>query len=298
MAFPDRRVSDSFGAVLAREPVATMTFADLVRRVRHARALESQDWLWRPMRRPYRAILRRVAGTRGVARTVNGMRVVLRAPFDEIANDYEAVPFRAYRNALSEGATVFDIGASFGLYSIAAARDVGAGGQVVAFEPAQATAALLRRHLSLNGVSDRVEILERVVDEESGECEFWEQSTSLGASLARAAASSGQPFVQGELVKTIRAAVSIDDFCAERGLRPDVLKIDVEGAEARVLRGARRFLAAGRGTIVLEVHPWALEQLGDSPAAVLDELRAAHWTPEQLASDGNTVHYLGRAPGS
>ena len=274
-----------------------MTFADILRRVRHARGLEGQEWLWRVMRRPYRAILRRAGATNGVARTVNGMRVVLRAPFDEISNDYEAMPFRAYCDALEEGATVFDVGASFGLYSIAAGRAVGPAGQVVAFEPADATATLLRAHLSLNGVSDRVEIVERVMDEESGECEFWEQSTSLGASLAQAAAATGQPFVEGELTRTIRPCVTVDDFCAERGLWPALLKIDVEGAEARVLRGPRAFLAAGRGTVVLEVHPWALEQLGDTADGVLDELRSAGWRPEQLATDGNTLHYLVRAPG-
>jgi len=224
------------------------------------------------------------------------MRVVLRAPFDEISNDYEAAPFRAYRDAIEEGATVFDIGASFGLYSIAAGRAIGPGGHVVAFEPAQATAALLLSHLSMNGVADRVEVVERVVDEASGESEFWEQSTSLGASLARATALAGQPFVVGELVKTICVSVNIDDFCAERALHPDVLKIDVEGAEARVLRGARTFLRAGRGTILLEVHPWALEQLGDTEDAVHEELRAAGWVTEQLATDGNTVHYLARGP--
>lgn len=80
---------------------------------------------------------------------------------------------------------MFDVGASFGIHTVTAASLVGPSGRVYAFEPAAATASALRDHLELNGVSDRTEVIEAVVDERSGTVEFWEQSTSMMASLAK-----------------------------------------------------------------------------------------------------------------
>jgi FkbM family methyltransferase len=271
-----------------------MTIPDLIRRVRHAPVLESQDWLWRGARRPYRALLAARARSVGVTRTVNGMRIRVKAPFQEIASNWEEAPFAAFRAALAPGSIVFDIGASFGLYSIAAGQVVGPDGAVIAFEPAQETSALLREHLRLNGVGERVEVVEQVVSDVVGDQVFWEQRTSLGASLAEAAAQAGRPFVDGELQRRSVPGTTIDAFCAERGLSPDVVKIDVEGAEARVLRGARHLLGARRAAILLEIHPWALEQLGDSADVTLALLGDAGWSAELLATDGNTAHYLCR----
>jgi hypothetical protein len=53
-------------------------------------------------------------------------------------------------------------------------------------------------------------------------------------------------------------AVSVDSFCAERGLLPDVVKVDVEGFEPLVLEGARQTIArAPAMTLFVELHPWA-----------------------------------------
>lgn len=267
-----------------------MTIVDLIRRVRHVPALEKQDWLWGALRRPYRAVLGRAARRRGIARTVNGELLRLKPPFHEVANDYEEAPFTAFRAAVFPGAVVLDVGASFGLYSIGAARR---GAAVVAFEPGSGTAGLLREHLRLNGVP-QVEVVDAAVTDSDGRQEFWEQATSLGASLSRAAAEAGAPFVEGRLVAREVRALTLDAFCEERGSWPDVVKIDVEGAEARVLRGATRLLGRHHGAIFLEVHPWALEQLGDSADATLALLEDANWTAELLGTDGNTAHYVCR----
>jgi hypothetical protein len=114
------------------------------------------------------------------------------------------------------------------------------------------------------------------------------------SSLSEAAAATAEPFYGGELrARTVRA-VTLDTFCAEHGLQPTLVKLDVDGAEARVLRGATSFLAARRGVLLIEVHPWALGRLGDSEEAVLDTLRSADWHAELVEDDGNTCHYACR----
>ena len=272
-----------------------LSVASLVRRVRHATPLRDHEWLWRHVRRPYHAYLSRRSRRGGIERRVGGHAIRVRYPYSELAAAYEAAVVDALLGAARPGAIVFDVGANFGLYTLLAARAVGPAGRVFAFEPAAATAGVLEDHVTLNGVAERVEVVLEVVDDRTGTVEFWEHGTSLAASLSEASARTGEEFVEGHATKAIRPAVSIDDFCRRRSVQPDVVKIDAEGAEARILRGGASLLAARRATILLEVHPWSLTQLGDSHEQVLALLGDAGWACETLGSDGNTVHYLCRS---
>ena len=274
-----------------------MDIVALGRRIRHAPLLRRQEWLWRALQRPYGAVLRRFAARKGILRELNGHPFRLHYDWALIDSDYEQKAFRTLDRLVTAGSTFFDVGASGGYYTLAAARAVGAEGRVVAFEPAPATVEVLRHHLRLNGLEDRVEVVAAAVTDETGTCTFWERGWSTGASLAEGAAASGYdtPPTRIEV-----SATTLDDFCGARGIRPDAIKIDVEGAEAKVLRGARRFLEGRRGGILLEVHPAALEELGDSEDATLRLLAEAGWECEELErrveEDDRleTVHYLCR----
>src|SRR5262249_20611045 len=65
-------------------------------------------------------------------------------------------------------------------------------------------------------------------------------------------------------------SITLDQFCGDRAIRPDVLKIDVEGAEMRVLRGAWKLLRTWPLSILCEVHPQQMQHCGSS----LEEFRA------------------------
>jgi len=270
----------------------TPPLADVARRLRHAPVLRRQEWLWARLRPLYRRLQHRRSRRHGITRTVNGQLFRLRYPFSEIGGDYESVVFRAFAELLRPGMTVFDVGANVGIYAIAAARGVGPHGRVVAFEPARSAAEVMLDHLRLNGVQDRVDVVEAVVDERSGTTEFWEQGATAASSVVEAAARIGERFSDDTAVRVERTSVSIDDFCKQRGAFPDVVKIDVEGAEGRVVRGAREFLAQRSGSLLLEVHSWALERLGETRDDVLAPLASAGWSCELIADDGNTLHYL------
>jgi hypothetical protein len=83
-----------------------------------------------------------------------------------------------------------------------------------------------------------------------------------------------------------------------RSIEPDVIKIDVEGAEANVLRGARRFLERGKGHIILEAHPSALAHFGETTDGLLADLTDSGWTATEVYARGDpndpaaTLHYL------
>lgn len=71
--------------------------------------------------------------------------------------------------------------------------------------------------------------------------------------------------------------ITLDAFCSELSLRPDLLKIDVEGAELLVLRGAAKLLGESRPTLILAVHPYWLPA-GQSPQQIFELLTSYGYT--------------------
>jgi FkbM family methyltransferase len=218
----------------------------------------------RPLaRRCFRAMLAWRGGPNGslLSATQNGRQwrllpeVALRGEFQE----YETVEW--LRQVIQPGMCVFDIGANVGQMTLEMAALVGPSGQVVAVEPAPGNLAVLRRHVEGNGFSGRVKIVAAACSEKSNEVIpmkiFGNSEDAVGSGhtlvvmQAEPTAASTMPFAI-IMVKT----VTVDSLCDHFGLLPDVLKIDVEGAEIAVLRGARCTLRERRPQIRFGFHPF------------------------------------------
>lgn len=144
---------------------------------------------------------------------------------------------KAIVNALSAGDTCFDLGANVGFFTMIAAQAVGARGKVYAFEPAPNTAAELRANIAMNHLS-QITVIEAAVTDSVGEASFVEIDDNLQSRLAE----------EGRLKVKI---VSVDSL----GLpAPDLIKIDVEGAEKLAITGMRSMIERHRPTSLCEVH--------------------------------------------
>jgi len=164
--------------------------------------------------------------------------------------------FRPCIEACKNANVVLDVGAHVGLVSLPASEVLAPGGRVYAFEPARANRALLVRHIERNGANNIEVIAALVGATEEPAVAFFEQETDSGLnSIAENPSSSA---FRSSNVRQ----VNLDGFCAARALVPDVMKIDVEGAEIGVLRGAASIIRSARPTIFLSVHPKQIEQLG------------------------------------
>lgn len=152
---------------------------------------------------------------------------------------YERGLQRRIWSALEPGQTFYDVGANVGFFSLLAAAAVGPAGSVVAFEPLPRNLALLRRHLDLNHVRHAVVVPAAVADA-SGTADL---ETSGGPAQSRL----GREGVRVDLV-------TLDAFVRSGGPPPQVVKIDVEGAETRVLAGARDLLARHAPLLFLSTH--------------------------------------------
>ena len=156
--------------------------------------------------------------------------------------------------ALSEGSVFFDVGAHIGYFSIKAAARVGKTGRVVAFEPNPETLPLLRDNVAANHFQNVIVEPIACTDSEQMLTLYAAPELNTGASsLSQENASvsseeAARPF-------TVRGR-PIDDVIEELGLtRLDAMKIDVEGAEVIVLRGAVKTLNRFHPKLVLEVVP-------------------------------------------
>lgn len=148
----------------------------------------------------------------------------------------------AFAGVLKPGYCVLDIGANVGFYSVLAAKKIAPNGRVFAFEPVRRNADFLRRHIAING-ADNILVIESACGRESGETVFFSGPNAAMGSLCPVGGSSFRVEV-----------VSIDDFVESRNIQPDVMKIDVEGAEYDVICGAEKTIGQFRPVIFLSTH--------------------------------------------
>ena len=164
--------------------------------------------------------------------------------------DFERSAIACLRRFLRPGMVCMDIGANAGLFAVFMATRVGAGGKVYAFEPTAATFQRLQTNITLNTLHNVV--AENVaVTEQAGTVEFHVGPPDL--CVYNSIAAVVHPSAKGgQFSRVTVPSISIDDYCVAHGIGlVDVVKIDVEGAEWRVLKGMRRVLEANRQIVLL-----------------------------------------------
>jgi FkbM family methyltransferase len=160
------------------------------------------------------------------------------------------------KRAVREGNWVADVGAHHGYFTVLLAHWVGSDGNVVAFECLPENAAIASYNARINRLGN-VHIVAKAVGAKSGTVEIG--TTSAGIRVERLA--------QPELIPV--DLVSLDGFFDDR--YPDLLKIDVEGYELDVLKGAKHCLAR-RPSIALEFHCFKYEEPRAEVQRILDLL--------------------------
>lgn len=160
------------------------------------------------------------------------------------------------RRELREGDVVCDIGANVGLYSLMAAARVGASGHVYAFEPLAANFASLVENIRRNDFCGRITPLSLALTDEPGVFPFHYMSLDAGSSgsqLHEAVDDDEEAYVP--LVTEMKYGASLDALLDAGAIRtPDFVKIDVDGNEARILRGMRGLLNGPRRPRLISVE--------------------------------------------
>lgn len=203
-------------------------------------------------------------------RKLDGERVWVHPRFFSTPLDVEPHVRHWLRQYLAPGKTFFDVGAYVGWHSIYAARQVGRDGKIIAFEASPANAFCLDFHRRKNNLSQMEVVAAAVADCNGGE---------LVLHLLNGGDSTSNSIQCGEAYVSSQANQSVTDVTvpmtnldshSERH-PPDLVKIDVEGAELLVLAGAAKLMSTRRPPIILAVHPTWLAG-GEKPQAIIDLL--------------------------
>lgn len=197
---------------------------------------------------------------------------------------YEPVETYLVRQLIQPGMVVIDAGANVGQYTIIAAKEVGARGQVHAFEPVPKNFQRLKNHVVTNGLSSIVRL---------NMTALWNRRDSIELHLGTDVVGNDGLYTIGAATNptdtVTAAAVRLDDYVAANQLqRVDFIKMDVEGAERFALEGAEEVLSRWRPMLLVEINRITCRRLGYDPERIWDLFKphgysmwAIHESPEK-----------------
>ena len=209
-----------------------------------------------------------------------------------LRGQYEQQEIRFVCGLLKPGDVAIDVGGHIGFFTMHMAAAVGAQGRIYAFEPLDSNADLLERSIVENGFSDRVRFQRAAAGAAPGIATLTfpaETLNSGGAYLLR----DGTAPLTGNRKQEV-PLVSLDSLDLRRSVR--FIKMDVEGAEPQVLRGAARILAQDKPLILSELHPTQLERAsGITGDQFLAQIAASGYRAHRM-NGGEIGAPLDRAP--
>ena len=183
-------------------------------------------------------------------------------------NDWDEM--KSFLEVADNARVLFDVGADKGALA-ASFASLGKEKRVFAYEPSTAGCDAMRALFSINDLTDQVEIIPKVVGETSGQVTFSQEDCGYVQIV---------PVATTEKVEA--ECVCLDDECKRLGIAPDIVKIDVEGYEGEVLRGAEKLLEDIGPIICLEVHLAYLEKRNINPVEILRMLERKKYVIHSL----------------
>ena len=173
---------------------------------------------------------------------------------------------KVLKDHLSTDSVFIDVGANIGSFSLVAAKILSKGtGQVIAFEPSEYHVERLAGNIKLNGF-ENISLNRLGLSDTAGKHALYVPRSGSGltntggATIFRDEDTPSEKLVMEEV-----ELVRLDDFAAEHGItHVDVMKLDIEGAELRALKGSLRLLTRLRPTVLMEFDLENASRSGDS----------------------------------
>ena len=200
---------------------------------------------------------------------LKGYRFTTKSSYEYILGNYEDPKvLETLSHWLLPTSVFYDLGANIGFHSLFVNRLVFFG-KVYAFEPSVKARAVFEKHIRLNqglfGVN-RIYILPFAISDSEKRVEFTDNTSDGNTYIA------SSPAFRGNEKKILVDTYSIDELVQKGYDKPDVIKIDVEGAELDVLKGAIETIKTCRPRILLATHDWHLPGIKDACVHFLQDL--------------------------
>lgn len=198
--------------------------------------------------------------------------------FGIMNGEYEKFDIDLVKAILPDKGQLIDVGGNVGYYSLSAAAHPSFRGAVLAFEPLPKLWDLFNRSIMENGFEDRVSVRQLALADVPGELQLNDAENTVNAGATRLVTNAADSRV-GRMTKV----ETLDHVIGN--LRPDVMKVDIEGAEGLFLKGAQRTITAHKPSLLMEINRDMLGVLSKtSPGGIYRHLseRGYHiWTSEQ-----------------
>jgi FkbM family methyltransferase len=164
--------------------------------------------------------------------------------------------FNTYLKIAKTSKCFFDIGAHIGIVTIPVALNMKSSGLVYSFEPSKKNLFFLKYHVKENNIKN-VKIIDKIVSSKTkSNVKFYEANETTGMN------SIIKINEKNVTTMTKVKSVSLDDFCKSKNLKPDILKVDIEGSEVDLLIGAKKIISKQKPIIFLSYHTKHLKKLG------------------------------------
>lgn len=184
--------------------------------------------------------------------------------------EYEPALIKLILEAVVPDKDVIDVGANLGFFSCAAAKRLTTG-SVLAIEPTDGAYRRLVQNIDLNGVKDKIVVFKGLASDTAGVSDIhfidgMEEYSSIE--------KSEHPAVAGRDMKSIKVpSKTIDQLVSEHGLHPAVIKVDVEGAENLVFKGAHETLTKFRPMVLAELNRKMLGTFDSTPEELINQFK-------------------------
>lgn len=220
-----------------------------------------------------------LGGTRMLTETRSGLRMLIDgrdtgSGLEILHSGYiEPEVMAVLQRGFVPGSVFLDVGANFGFYTLLAAQQMGSSGQVYSFEANPNLIPYLEGSVYINGLRDRVKLINKAVADAAGTARFGFSYAHIGGGslMIGSDGAAGNEFVEVPLVP-------IDDELPA-GLVADIIKLDVEGHEAAALRGMRQLVARSpKVQIILEFFTGMQGKTGSEAIIdLLEEMGLSYW---------------------
>ncbi len=180
---------------------------------------------------------------------------------------------------------VFDLGAHIGLCTFPISRVLSKNGYVYSFEPSSINRYYLRKHKDYNKGKNILIFPYLVGEKTKYNIPFFESNSSISAINSCIPPKANENFKLSH-----KYQISLDDFCKKKKIIPEVIKIDVEGAELNVLKGAKNILMKNTIFLVISVHPSLIKKLNQKTHDLIDFIHEINY--EIYEVNGNIAKKL------
>lgn len=201
---------------------------------------------------------------------------------------YEVNEWKFVSKFIKPGYVFFDIGANQGFYTLLATKLVGKGGNVFAFEPLPIQVKRLKRNLKIN-FFDNTKVEQTAISDKSG---FSDMYACLNGSepLSSLRRPSEDSKTKSKIIKV--PIISLDDYIKKINISSiDFIKIDVEGGELNVLKGAVKAIEKFRPIFMCEVQNIRTRQWDYSPSEIFRFLQKHDYLWFRVVANGLLVPY-------